>query len=73
MVKNLPANAGDSRVPSLGWEGSLREGRGNTLQCSCLENPLGRGAWGASPWGRKESDMTEVTELKCFQLVCPTG
>ena len=22
-----------------------REGNGNLLQCSCLENPTGRGAW----------------------------
>ena len=31
------------------------------LQCSCLENPMDRGAWWAacSPWGRKESGTTE--------------
>ena len=32
------------------------EGDGNSLLCSCLENPLGRGAH--SLWGRRESDMT---------------
>ena len=38
------------------------EGYGNPLQCSCLENPMDRGAWGVfSPWGGKESDMTEMT------------
>ena len=31
------------------------EGNGNTLQYSCLENPMDRGAW----WGCKESDTTE--------------
>ena len=37
-------------------------GHGNALQHSCLENPRDREAWrGYSPWGRKESDMTEVT------------
>ena len=36
------------------------EGNGSPLQCSCLENPMDRGAWrGYSPWGLKESDMTE--------------
>ena len=36
------------------------EGNGNTLQYSCLENPMGRGVWQAySPWGHEESDMTE--------------
>ena len=43
VVKNLPANAGD-----IGDVGSIPgEGHGNPLQYSCLENPLGRGAWWA--------------------------
>ena len=33
------------------------EGNGNPLQYSCLENPMD--LVGYSPWGRKESDMTE--------------
>ena len=49
-VKNLPDNAGDIRdmglIPGLGK--SPREGHGNPLQCSCLENPMGRGAWWAT-------------------------
>ena len=42
---------------------SLRIGSGNPLQYPCLENSVGRGAWraGYSPWGRKDSDMTEHT------------
>ena len=37
-----------------------RGGHGNPLQYSCLENPHGqRSLAGYSPWGRKESDMTE--------------
>ena len=44
MVKNLPANAGDvGLVPGSGR--SPREGNGNPLQYSCLENPMDRGAW----------------------------
>ena len=46
-VKNVPANAGDTRdkgsIP--GSERSPGEGHGNPLQHSCLENPMDRGAW----------------------------
>ena len=36
-------------------------GHGNPLQYSCLENPHGlRSLAGYSPWGCKESDMTEL-------------
>ena len=36
------------------------EGNSNTHQYSCLENPHGqRSLVGCSPWGCKESDMTE--------------
>ena len=35
-------------------------GHGNSLQYSCLENPHGhRSLAGYSPWGHKESDVTE--------------
>ena len=37
------------------------EGHGNPLQYSCLENPQ-RSLAAYSPWGDKESDMTEATE-----------
>ena len=44
MVKNPPANAGDLRdvgtVPGLGR--SPGRGHSNTLQYSCLENPMDR-------------------------------
>ena len=47
VVTNPPANAGDIRdvssTPELG--GSPGGGHGNPLQCSCLENPMDRGAW----------------------------
>ena len=61
VVKNLPANAGDTGeaglIPGLG--GSLGVGNGNLLQYSCLGNPMDRGSWWVSLWGRKELDMTE--------------
>ena len=50
MVKNLPANAGDTgSVPGL--ERSSGEGDGNPFQYSCLGNPLDRGAWWATDHG----------------------
>ena len=50
VVKNPPANAGDSRDVSLvpGSRRSLGGGHGNPLQYSCLENPMDRGAWWAT-------------------------
>ena len=47
MVKNLLDNAGDSDL-ILGSGSSPGEGNGNLLQCSCLENPMDRGAWRAA-------------------------
>ena len=50
---------GDDRsTPGLGR--ALGGGHGNPLQYSCLNNPHGQRSWvGYSPWGRKESDMTD--------------
>ena len=49
VVKNPPANAGDIRdvgsVPGLGR--SPGRGHDNSLQYSCLEIPMDRGAWRA--------------------------
>jgi len=43
-VKKPPANAGAvGSVPGLGR--SPGEESGNPLRYSCLENPMGRGAW----------------------------
>ena len=46
VVKNLPANAGDTGDPGLipGLQGSPGGGNGNPLQYSCLENPVDGGA-----------------------------
>ena len=50
---------------------SLGEGNGNPLQNSCLKNSMDRGAWGGySPWGHKESDVTEwLTVTLCLQCI----
>ena len=48
VVKNQPANAGDTRDWGL-IPGRSPGGRhGNPLQCSCLENHMDRGAWWAT-------------------------
>ena len=39
------------RVQSLGQEDPLEEGMVNPFQCSCLENPMDRGAWQATVHG----------------------
>ena len=36
-----------------------REGNGNPLQYSCLDNPMDRGYWWATVLGPRELDMTE--------------
>ena len=50
MIKNLPANTGDTRdegsIPGSGR--SPGEENGNPLQYSCLENPMDRIAWWAT-------------------------
>ena len=57
VVKNLPANAGDTRhMGSIPWSRrSPGEGNGSLLQCSYLENPMDRGAWWATAHGITKS------------------
>ena len=53
MVKNLPANAGDTgSVPESERSPCHRNAlHSNPLQYSCLENPTGRGDWWATVHG----------------------
>ena len=46
-------------------------GHGSALQYSCLENPMDRGAWRASPWDRKGSDTTAQLALCLSPGKCP--
>ena len=57
-TKESACNAGDmSLIPGLGR--SPGKGDINPPQCSCLGNPMDRGAWWASVHGvAKELDMT---------------
>ena len=64
MVKNPPTNAEDTRdagsIP--GSRRSPGEGKGNPLQCSCLENPRDRGAWQATVH-RVAKSWTQLMQL----------
>ena len=57
VLKNSTANTGDRRavgsVPGLGR--SPGRGHGSSLQYSCLENPMDRGAWRAIVHGITKS------------------
>ena len=58
-------NVGDlGSIPGLGR--SPGEGNGNSLQFSCLENPMGRGTWWATVHGVAKSQ----TQLSDFTFVC---
>ena len=53
-VKESACNAGDAgSIPGLGK--SPGGGNGNSLQCSCLENPMDRGDWWATVHGVAKS------------------
>ena len=61
VVKNSPANAGDTGDAGLmqeipGSGGSSGEGNDNSLQYSCLENSMDRGTWQATVHGVAKSD-----------------
>ena len=58
MVKNAPANTGDTgSIP--GSDRLPGGGHGNPLQYSCLGNPVDRGAWWATICESVEMDMTK--------------
>ena len=69
VVKNLPANAGDSGdvglIPGLGRP--PREGNGYPLQYPSLENPMNRGAWQAIV-----HEVAEMTDHMQQQNKSPT-
>ena len=58
MVKNTPADAGDTgSIPGLGRSPGV--GNGNPFQYSCLGNPMDGGVWWATVHGvAKELDTT---------------
>ena len=64
-LKHLPA-MWETWVGSLGREDSPGEGNGNPLQCSCLENAMDGGTWGATVHRVAKS----WTRLSDFTLLC---
>ena len=75
--KESTSNAGDTRetwIWSLVWEGSPGVENDNTLQYSCLGNPMDRGAWWATVHGVTESQKwlstwaTQMTLAAVAQL-----
>ena len=60
MVKSLPA-VQETQVLSLGRLPG--EGNGNPLQYSCLENPIGGGAWQTTVHGvaKRLIQLSDVT------------
>ena len=57
----------ETLVRSLDQEDSPGGGHGNPLQYSCLENPMGRGAWRATVHGVTES-QTRLSDYCTFLL-----
>ena len=68
MVKNPSTNAEDIRDRGLipGSGRSPEGGHGNSLQYSCLEDPMDRGAWQATGYGVAKSQ----TGLKRQHTAC---
>ena len=68
VVKNLPANAGDTRdvgsIPGLGRSPGV--GNGNPLQDSCLGNSMDRGAWQATVHGVAEGQTQLSTAIATY-------
>ena len=59
VVRNPPANAGDiSSISATGRHSE--EGNGNPFQYPCQKFNGQRSLVGYSPWGDKESDMSEA-------------
>ena len=58
--KESACSAGDPGL--IPWSGRCPgEGTGNPLQYSCLENPMGRGAWWATVHGVTKKDSGNTT------------
>jgi len=65
--KESACNSGDARDVGLipGWGRSPGGGNGNPLQYFCLENPMGRRAWGAVVHGVANS-LTQLSSHTLF-------
>ena len=71
--KESSCNAADTTGTAdliLGLGRSPGEGNGNPLQCSCLENPMDRGAWRATDHGLLKSQTQLKNNDKKSTMVC---
>ena len=68
VKKNLPGNVGDTetQVWSLGWEDPLEKGMATTPVFLPGVSHGQRSQVGYSPWGPKESDITEHSHTNCL-------
>ena len=67
--KESSCNVGDlGSIPGSGR--SVGEGNGNSLQYSCLENPMDRGAWWATVHGvtKRKTQKANTNLLTWFGL-----
>ena len=70
VCKESACSAGDlGLIPGL--VRSPGEGNGNPLQCSCLENPMDRGAWRATVHGSQDSDTNHHHRVFVLVIVYP--
>ena len=63
-VKNLPAvqETQEMQVQSPGWEDTLEKGRATHSSILAWRIPRTKESASYSPWGCKESDISEATE-----------
>ena len=70
VVKNMSVNTGDVRdlgsIPGL--ERSPGGGPSNSLQYSCLENPMDRGTWQATVHWVSKSETTEAASMHAHEI-----
>ena len=69
VVKNPPANAGDTGL-IIGLARYPGDGNGNSLQYSCLENPMDRGVRWATVYGVQHNGATEHEHGRKHLLIC---
>ena len=68
LVKKLPAMQ-ETWIRFLGQEEPLEKRNGNPLQYSCLETPMGRGAWQAADHEVARVRHNLVTNPQCLYMV----
>ena len=69
VVNSPPASAGNAGS-AFGLGRSLGEGSGDSLQCSCLGNPMDRGAWWTTVHGVVKELDTTATKQQLYIVHC---